>query len=277
MALRRATITGPPHTYYLTARSSWGRDCLREREDRQGFLDLVELLRQAFDLRLYAYALQPDAYHLVLRHRADFPEDHDHLVRRWQLLGGGTPPLDRLQQRLTSLSGLMQTLAQRSSRAWHRRNGGRGPLWAERYRACLLADDAALLAAVAWVETVPSRELPPAATSRDQPRTSSALPQLAPLPLRSTPDGEIFPADETPLDLPPPPPQEAERLFRRFSASLGSAVIETYGQALLQGWSLGRPESLTEPLARLGRSQGRGRSRQLRELDDDFGLCGVWG
>lgn len=257
MAMRRGALIGPPHIYYLTAATSWERPCFRARADREALLDLVEDLRSAWDLRLYAFAIEPDRYHLVLRHRDD------------QFAASG--PRD------TTLSGLMKTFAQRSSRAWHRRHGGRGPLWAERYRCCLLADDTALLIAVAWIDLVVAPQLPPAAASRDRLRSGGGRPQLAPLPIRATADGEIYPADETPLDLPPPPPTEADRLFRHFAADLDAAQLATYGAALRQGWSLGRPESLTESLARLGRDGGRGRSRRLRELEDEHGLCGVWG
>jgi len=44
------------------------------------------------------------------------------------------------------------------------------------------------------------------------------------------------------------------------------------------GWALGRPERLRAVLARPARSSGGGgRGRVLRDLDDDRGLCGVWG
>lgn len=275
--MRRDTLIGPPHTYYLTAATSWDQPCFAQREDRQLVIDLIEQLRQTFDLRIYAFAIEARRYHLVLRHQAELSDDDATLLRRWHRGGGSGGDPTALRRRLTSLPGLMQTFAQRTSRVWHRRHGGRGPLWAERYRSCHLADDTALLMAVAWVQSGPGAAAPPAASSRDRMRMIGGSPQLAPLPIRATADGEIYPADETPLDLPPPSPTEADRLFRRFVDTIDGDQLTAYGGALAQGWSLGRPESLAEALARLGRSSGRGRSRRLRELDDDFGLCGVWG
>ena len=187
MAALRDSILGPPHTYYCSAATSWDHPCFTAPEDRRDLLDLLEVLRQTFDLRLFAFAREPHRYHLVLRHRDVFGHDDATLARRWRDGGGGAADGSRLRRRLTRLPGLLLTFAQRSSRAWHRRHGGRGPLWAGRYRSCLLADDTALLAAVAWVETVPGARLPPTASSRGRPRAGTTTPQLTPLPLRATP------------------------------------------------------------------------------------------
>ncbi|MDA3960455.1 MAG: hypothetical protein PF961_06670 [Planctomycetota bacterium] len=275
MPIERGALLGPPHTYLVQGSCACDRPALADRVDRNAFLALLAQLQLVFDYRLYAYAIHASSYRLVLRHRSDSPESEARLAGRWGLLGArSSVPPERLRARLTSLSGLMQTLAQRYSRDYHRRHGGRGTLWAGRYRACLLADDAAVLAAVVWLEHEASA-LAPAASSRHRQRLGQ--PRLAPLPLRALPDGSMMPADEAPLDMPPPSPTEADRLLGELVDELSDATLATYGAALSRGWCLGRPESLAEPLSRLGRTAGRGRSRQLRELDDELGLCGVWG
>lgn len=278
VTLRRRAIEGAPHTYYITGRSANDRPVLGPLRDLRAFTDLLERVRQVFDLRLYAFAVEPSAYHLVLRHADEAVEGDERLRERWALLGGRQPPdAARLRRRLTSLGGVMQTFTQRYSHEYHRRHGGRGHLWAGRYRACLLADDAALLAAVAWVEEETGARLPATATSRHRLRGGRGAPQLAPLPVRATPDGSAVPADDALLALPPPTPEDEQDLFLRFAAALDAPARAAYGAALRRAWTIGRPESLTEAVARLGRARGRGRSRRQRELDDDLGLCGVWG
>lgn len=268
----RDIVLGSPHAYYLSAASALGQPLFAAPDDRADALRVLEAVRATWDARLHAYALHAGGLHLVLAlgdHRAS---DLAWLRARWRG-GGGSPALDgeRLRARLGSLSGFMQTLLQRISRGWNARHGGRGRLWAQRYRACLLADDAALLAASAWLESECASGA--VASSRD----GAATPRLAAPPLRIGPDEQWFAADDSPPGLPPPPADALRPWLARISAELGPEVRAVYGAALAHGWALGRPESLAAPLARLGRSGGRGRSRQLRHLEDALGLCGVWG
>jgi hypothetical protein len=158
----------------------------------------------------------------------------------------------------------MQTLAQRYSRAYHARHGGRGHLWRERYHACLLADDSALIAAWAWLHRC----------GRHHGQLSRPF---TPLPLRQLPDGSAVAADEAPFGLPPPPAHVGTELAQHLADNLTGDDLAMYGQALNRSWCLGRPESLVEAQARLGRDVGRGRSRRRHELNDQLGLCGVWG
>lgn len=269
--MRRNVVVGAPHTYFVHAACALGQPLFAAAEDAATVLAQIEAVRAAFDARVFAYAVGPDRLDLVLRHAADGASDHDALLRRWSDAGGRPLPPARLQARVTSLAGLMQTLLQRCSRAWNRRRAGRGRIWSSRYRACLLADDAAVLAASAWIEgraaTCSSRGM----------RAAPAPVQLAPPPLRIAPDGSWLPSDEAPPGLAPPDGGEADDRIAAMAAALPPNAGRSYEAALLHGWALGRAESLTESLARLGRGPGRGRSRALRDLQDELGLCGVWG
>ncbi|MBA3709502.1 MAG: hypothetical protein H0W83_11870 [Planctomycetes bacterium] len=170
----------------------------------------------------------------------------------------------------------MQTLLQRYSRDRNRRHGTRGRLWASRYRSTLIADDRSLLAAIAWLEDA-APALSAISSSRDARSSSRAPLTLAAPPLRIGPGEFLFPADESPPGCPPPLAPDHAACLRRFSAGISENARVAYGHALRSGWALGRPESLGGVLQRLARVNGRGRSRRLRELDDDLGLCGVWG
>jgi len=294
--IQRSAILGRPHTYLVQIRCALDQPLLAEADEALRLLTHLETVREAFDARVHAWLICRSGLALVFHHHAEFGHGEEHLRLRWRAAGGGTQvPFRRLLARLTSLSGFMQTVLQRYSRDWNQRRGRCGSIWAGRYRACLLADDAALLAAMAWLEddcatasdaVMSSRgRHSPDATAEAAPVASLRLAtgagllpvRLAAPPLRVSPDGTWFPTDEAPPGLAPPPEHEVQAWLDRLSAALGPDCRMRYGAALRQGWALGRPESLTDVLARLGRNQGRGRSRCRRDLQDDLGLCGVWG
>lgn len=273
---QRSAILGPPHTYYVAIQTALGQPLFADPADRDRALRGLEQVREAFAARCHAFALAHDALHVVLYHPPDPAGDDDYLRDRWIAAGGrATVPPGRLRARLGSLSGFMQTLLQRLSRDWNRRHGTTGSLWARRYRACLLADDAALLAAVAWVEE--ELGLTAASSSRTVRSEVQPIVRLAAPPLRIGPDEQWFTADDGPPGIPPPANEDLRLWLDRIASELGPEHRRAYGEALQHGWALGRPESLTGPLARLARGSGRGRARRLRHLADDLGLCGVWG
>jgi hypothetical protein len=275
--LPRHAIVASPSTYYVNVCAALDHSVFATNTDRAYFLSLVEELRRVFDVRVFAFALTRSQLHLLVQHREKLHESDDVLRNRWARLGSrGVPTPARLRARFSSLGGFMQTLLQRFSREWNRRHASRGRLWAGRFRAALLADDRALLAAIAWIED--ERHVEHSLASSRNAHGSGAEPiQLAPPPLRIGPDDFIFPADESPPSCAPPVGHDHDRWLERFAAGVSHTARAAYGRALRSGWALGRPESLASVLAKLARGDGRGRGRKLRELDDDLGLCGVWG
>ncbi len=276
MPLVRGILVGPPHTYLVQVATAAGLAAFERAGEAEHLLRLIARLRQAFDLRIYGYLISASELRLVLRHHPTINDTDEQLRTRWARMGGSRlTSITRIKQRFASLGGFMQSLLQRFSREWNRRHESRGHLWSGRYRACLLADDSALLAAVCWVEN--ARRALPVCTSAVARAAAEPLLPLAPLPIRRGPDGSLFPGDESPPGLPPLTDEDGLGGFRDYVLQLPGDDLIAYGAALSNGWALGRPESLSDILSRIGRSGGRGRSRQLRELDDRMGLCGVWG
>jgi hypothetical protein len=276
MLCPRRNILGMPNVYFLRMSCAMAHPVFSDEDESRRFHDLLASLVEGFRIRLFSFRVEASQVELVLRHDTTSTETDERLRRSWQKTGGRSTSMStpRLRRRLGSLDGFMQTLAQRFSRDWNRRHGHRGHLWAGRYRACLLADDAALLAAVAWCEDQGRQGT--IATSQGL-HGSNRRPQLAALPLRLAPGDLVLPSDESPPGCAPIPDQDMQPCFDRFCAGLLPSCRIAYGLALTRGLALGRPESLSETLARLGRATGRGRSRKLRDLDDHQGLCGVWG
>lgn len=277
MAVSRSALCGPPHTYVVSVSTALGLPRLAESGACSCLLQQMEQVRKVFDAYYYGWNILPDSFQLIIRHRSGIRENEGLLLRRWAQLGGKTTPrADHLAQRLTSLSGFMQTLLQTAAHQLRRHCGGPGTWWAPRYRSCLLSDDSALIAATAGVEyvTAGSQAL---SSSREQHQPHESTPHLSALPLSLMPDGEVLPRDATPMGIKPPPPSQNQDLLNHCLDQWPAESAAIYHRALQRAWALGRPESLSETLARLGRSGGRGRSRRLRELDDEWGLCGVWG
>ena len=182
----------------------------------------------------------------------------------------------------------MQTCCQRYSRQFHQRHQSTGQLWARRFRACLLADDTALLAAIAVCERTwkhrQDQQYPPV-NSADSDLSLTELTGNSPrsasthysCPLVVLPDGQAVPADTAPISWLGSVPDEARDAQDLLLDQVSETSLLEYEQALFHGWCLGLSESLHEVSARLGRPSGRGRSRQIRELDDEWGLCGLLG
>ena len=275
MPLSRQSLCGPPHLYAVQVQTALSLPRLAESGACAVLLQHIETVRHVFDASIYAWRVDPEGFSLILRHRANFAGSLSALQDRWALLGGKSIPRgERLLERVCSLSGFMQTLLQTASRELRKACGGPGTWWTPRYRSCLLSDDSALIAAVLAMEDAEGSLM---ASREHRGGAGEQLPQLATLPLCLMPDGEVLPRDITPMGIKPPPPGQDHSLLSDCLEQGAEDHTPIYAKALRQAWALGRPESLTESMARLGRSSGRGRSRRIRELEDDWGLCGVWG
>ena len=274
----RQTLHHLPGVQFVSVTTAFDHPAFTGDDDRHALFTLIEAVRAVYEARLHGVALTPSRLTLLVR-AGEANDDDARLRRRWAMLGGRTePPPARLRARLGSLSGFMQTLLQRASRDWNRRHGRRGHLWAGRYRATLLADDRALLAAQACLDIERLDDQPPVAQPTAAPLSAPPVLSLAAPVLRLAANGFVFPADEAPPACAPPPADTAAAHLARFLATVPAASRTVYAHALDHGWALGRPESLRAVLARLARSgTGGGRGRTLRDLDDDWGLCGVWG
>jgi len=63
---RPLRIERPGGWYHITARGNEGREIFYNDSDRQHFLDLLQGLVEMFPVRLHAYVLMPNHYHLLL-------------------------------------------------------------------------------------------------------------------------------------------------------------------------------------------------------------------
>ena len=105
----------------------------------------------------------------------------------------------------------------------------------------------------------------------------NSIPHISAAPLRELARGVVVPSDEAPLGTVPLLAEEWSIVLEDFFTGISDESRAIYGSAIQKGWALGKAESLVPCLSQMSRPSGRGRSRQLRDLDDDLALCGIWG
>lgn len=173
--------TGIYHCVSRCVRRAWlcGEDTYTGKsfEHRRAWVEerLFELA-EIFSVSLLGYAVMSNHLHVVIRVDAQAAErwSADEVALRWtRLFGGTTDPQrqslrqqmlvadpDRLstcRSRLRSLSWFMQCLSGPIARRANREDEVTGRFWEGRYKCQALLDDAAVLAAMAYVDLNPIR------------------------------------------------------------------------------------------------------------------------
>ena len=124
--LPRIVVAG--HAHHVLQRGHDGCPIVRDDEDRRHWLALLRDAVATQRIRLHAWVLLDDHFHLV-----------------------ATPP------QAEALGRMMQSLTRRHAAAFNRRHARRGTLWEGRYRASLVQPGAWLLDALVHVEHHPVR------------------------------------------------------------------------------------------------------------------------
>ena len=189
MATARATLVDPevPLAYHLVSRCvrrawlcGWDRVTRKDYTYRKVRLEqrLFRLV-QAFAVELYAYAIMTNHFHLVVHYdpKACLRWSDEEVARRW--IAAFAPPavldnaferartvaallqrperLEQMRQRLGSLSAFMQHLKQPIARQANREDALTGHFFEQRFYSGALLDEAALIAAMAYVDLNPVR------------------------------------------------------------------------------------------------------------------------
>lgn len=122
----RASVGGV--CYHVINRGNAGAQVFGERHDYAGFVDLFELARQRVPMRLLAYCLMPNHFHLLLWPRGD-----------------------------ADLSRWMQWVLTSHVRRHHGRHGTCGHIWQGRFKAFPIQGDRHFLTVQRYVERNPLR------------------------------------------------------------------------------------------------------------------------
>ena len=189
MTQPRSQIVQPERTrYYHCVARCVRRAWLCGEDDYTGknfdhrkswLLERMKLLGEVFAIRIAAYAVMSNHYHVVLY--LDIEQgrawDRDEVIGRWTRLFSGDPlaraylrgGLDgaalgqvdslaaRWRERLCDLSWYMRCLNEHLARRANAEDGCKGRFWEGRFKSRALADGAALLSCMAYVDLNPVR------------------------------------------------------------------------------------------------------------------------
>ena len=166
--VRRAFLCGEDHYS--------GKDYSHRRE---WFLERLSLLTEVFTVHLAAYAIMSNHYHLCVFMDWDAPKDlsDEEVARRWMKLHKGHSLVDvwlkgegsaaqrsgaleiiaKWRKRLCNLSWFMKCLNEYVARRANKEDNCKGSFWESRFKSQALADEAAILSCMAYVDLNPIR------------------------------------------------------------------------------------------------------------------------
>jgi putative transposase len=125
---RQARIISPEHTYHVTHRGNDRQAIFHEASDYHLYLDLLAQAQRKYPFDLFHYALMPNHVHLIMRSRTR-----------------------------STISPIMQMVAQKYARKYNANYGKTGHLWGDRYFSKHVENDEYLLTAGIYVELNPVR------------------------------------------------------------------------------------------------------------------------
>jgi REP element-mobilizing transposase RayT len=281
MTRPRATLVSPSDTpwYHVVSRCVrraflCGRDHATGRDfsHRRGWIETkVKELAAVFALDVAAYAIMSNHYHLVLRLAPERAASWttQEVLRRWTSLftgpqcvrrylsaqHAGMDEAERAQAetlaqtyraRLADLSWFMRVLNESIARQANREDEATGRFWEGRFKCQALLDDAAILAAMSYVDLNPIR-----AGMADTPETSEhtsiaqrlrELADDAPPPEATAPQAPLLPFEATATFEPAIP----------FALEDYAELVDTLGRALHPKKRGRIPERAPRLLQRLG-------------------------
>ncbi len=147
---------------------------------RQWLEDKLHSVASAFAIKLCAYAVMSNHYHVVLHVRPDLAEQWSdrEVVERWHTLFNGTPfsqlylanqPLGKAQKRrlkqdivkwrarLCDISWYMKIVNESIAKRANKEDNCSGHFWESRFKSQALLDERALLSCMAYVDLNPIR------------------------------------------------------------------------------------------------------------------------
>ncbi|MHC5019274.1 MAG: transposase [Planctomycetota bacterium] len=165
-------------SYHIVSRMVATAQWLSDGE-KEEFLRLLERLARGFFVQIHAFCIMSNHFHLLVtgQEREASEASRGELIRRYRAIYGKTadPPLgptepdgtvdpdndggvQRLRDRLGSVSRFVQELKQTFSRRYNKRRGITGYLWHDRYKAVVTQKDGdAEISQAAYIDLNPIR------------------------------------------------------------------------------------------------------------------------
>ena len=125
--MRRARVTYRGAYHHVMNRGYDGNPIFKERKDKEDFLSLLKLYSEKLNIRIFAYCLMANHYHLILENSSGRMSDF-------------------LKQLNGNFGGLYRT-----------EHGGKGYVFQGRFKSMLIQDDSYLLLSIAYILNNPVR------------------------------------------------------------------------------------------------------------------------
>lgn len=174
---KRILISQDEGSYHIISRIN-KKDTLFDEVEKEYLFSLISIFASGFFVKIHAFCIMGNHFHLlatVLDQEAQ-EADKEELLRRYRLMYGSkaTPPtgsskkygcfqpdgdggIQRLRNRLGSISRFVQELKQTFSGWYNRRHGLKGYLWHDRFKGIVLDQGEAQLVCNAYVDLNPVR------------------------------------------------------------------------------------------------------------------------
>jgi len=137
--------------YYITSRCIYNQDIFKEESDYNAYFELIKKYKEQYKFKLYAYALLPNHFHLLLELPDSGKEDSK----------GG-------------VSEIMHGLNSSYTKYFNGKYGRKGHLFRDRFKTALVEKDTYLLRLTAYIHLNPQK-LNLVFSAKDYPYTSYSL------------------------------------------------------------------------------------------------------
>jgi REP element-mobilizing transposase RayT len=174
---RRQWISQQAGSFHIISRTAGG-DVRFTDEEKEYFLDLLERFASGFFVEIHTFSIMGTHFHILatgLELQAE-KADAKELNRRYRLIYGqdAEPPVgsyevdgsiipdedggvERLRQRLGSISRFVQELKQTFSFWYNKRHNRKGYLWGDRFKGVIVEKGEAQLVCSAYIDLNPVR------------------------------------------------------------------------------------------------------------------------
>jgi len=119
--MRRARITYQGAYHHVMNRGYDGNPIFSEKSDKENFLNLMKLYSEKLKIRIFAYCLMNNHYHMILENSSG-----------------------RMSDFLKQLNGNYGSM-------YRKKHGGKGYVFQDRYKSMLIQDDSYLLLSISYV------------------------------------------------------------------------------------------------------------------------------
>jgi putative transposase len=137
--------------YYITSRCIYNQDIFKEEADYQAYFELLKKYKEQYKFKLYAYALMPNHFHLLL----ELPDQDEENFK------GG-------------ISEIMHGLNSSYTKYFNGKYGRKGHLFRDRFKTALVEKDPYLLKLTAYIHLNPQKTNL-VLSAKDYPYSSYAL------------------------------------------------------------------------------------------------------